>query len=339
MTEPVLRLTELCAGPPERPVLDRLSLSLSHGTLCAIIGRRGAGRSTLAAIAAGRRLPRGGRVERAGRLAPLVGHSGGFGVTGSVARDLALRAAACGVSSEGYVAAIAGALDGVLRRLRGERAGWLTRRFEDLLPVERLGLLHAAAWAMPADLYIADGPLLPQHPALSAALMPALRRARTNGAVLWLSAGVTQLRAAEPDMLVGLSEGRLRALGGLEEAQAFITQRAALAPSRSVNRPIAPRRPMQPRAEALARTLQMAKTASVEEVAPLLLSDPIDARRSAVVPQTASRVTAGGVVADLEPKPAAPSTAPPADETQPTVAPGLCLITEMRRGAARRPSS
>lgn len=187
-----------------RAVLAGISLVLRRGDLTAVIARRGAGRSTLAAILAGQRLPDRGTVSIAGRNAPLVGHFAGFGLSGSVERDLALRAAAAGIDSAAYLRAVVAMLAPVLGG-----GGWVTGPFEALPPPARIGLLHAAGWAMPADLYIADGPLLPAEPRLARCLRPVLAAARRRASVLWLTAGTRGFRRLGPDRILRLEDGAL----------------------------------------------------------------------------------------------------------------------------------
>ncbi|MEO1530985.1 MAG: ATP-binding cassette domain-containing protein, partial [Pseudomonadota bacterium] len=144
-----LGLTKLYAG---KPVLQGASGVFRQGELTAILGKRGAGRTTLAAILAGQRLADAGRVWRSGSVAPLVGHSAGFGATGSIRRDLGLRAAAAGLCGRRFAAAVAAELGA---------PALLDRSFERLEGPSRAALCHAAAWLVPADIYIADGALNP----------------------------------------------------------------------------------------------------------------------------------------------------------------------------------
>lgn len=211
-----LRLDGISRRIAQKQVLSDLSLDLPARGLTVVLGRRGAGRSTLAAIATGQRLPDRGRVSRAGMVAPGIGAAHGFGLTGMVERDLALRAASAGLDSASYCAAVAALLpEPEALSLPFRRAGAGTRGI----------LLFAAAYIVPAALYVADGPLLPSSPSEADAVAPLLERARREAAVLWLSAGVSQLRAMAPERILLLEDGRLRALSGLEEAIAVFQPR------------------------------------------------------------------------------------------------------------------
>lgn len=313
-------------------VLAGLSLSLERGSLTTVVARRGAGRSTLAAIVAGHRLADSGQVNVAGRVAPFVGHHGGFGVSGSVERDLALRAAACGVATRPYVRAVAACLGPVL----GHGSRWLGSPFDALAPRSRLGLVHAAGWLMPADLYIADGPALPAEPRLAACLRPVLERARRRGAVLWLTAGMRELRHLHPDRLLLLDRGRLSPLADIEAAAAWMsgvdTPRApaalpVLAPrgARAASQRSAP-----PRASAPSPALPGAVTKAAKEPAlshdpapVLVLTEPLPPREGPQAPGPTS------------PSPVDPESGRvPPDETA-ARAQGRCLIATMRAGARR----
>jgi iron complex transport system ATP-binding protein len=67
--EPVLTLEGVCAGYPGRKVLERVSLSVGEGELCAVLGPNGAGKSTLVRCALGLHRPWAGQVRVAGQEA------------------------------------------------------------------------------------------------------------------------------------------------------------------------------------------------------------------------------------------------------------------------------
>ncbi|MEM6357526.1 MAG: ATP-binding cassette domain-containing protein [Pseudomonadota bacterium] len=201
-----LNLVKRHAG---RSVLAGASAVFRRGELTAILGRRGAGRTTLASILAGQRMADAGRVWRAGAVAPLVGHSAGFGATGSVRRDLGLRAAASGLDGRYFACAVAAELDD---------ARILDRPFERLEGADRAALCHAAAWLVPASVYIADGGLVPSAGPGADAMAARLAQRRRDATVIWLSAGVSTLRAMAPDRILLLEAGTLRPLADIAEA-------------------------------------------------------------------------------------------------------------------------
>ncbi|MEO0427784.1 MAG: ATP-binding cassette domain-containing protein [Pseudomonadota bacterium] len=201
-----LNLVKRHAG---RSVLAGASAVFRRGELTAILGRRGAGRTTLASILAGQRMADAGRVWRSGTIAPLVGHSAGFGATGSVRRDLSLRAAASGLDGRYFARAVAAELDD---------ARILDRPFERLEGADRTALCHAAAWLVPASVYIADGGLLPSAGPGADAMAARLAQRRRDATVIWLSAGVSTLRAMAPDRILLLEAGTLRPLADIAEA-------------------------------------------------------------------------------------------------------------------------
>ncbi|MEM6487045.1 MAG: hypothetical protein AAF677_02050 [Pseudomonadota bacterium] len=188
-------------------------------------------------------------------MAPLIGQSFGFGATGSVRRDLALRAASCGIEQGALFQAIATtlqklseiekrsapiqAVDGDARlsspatltlALSTGRAkacsleSILDLPFAKLDAKQRAVFNFAAAYAVPASLYVADGALLPQDRDLAAALLPWLKRRRREAAIVWLTASVTHLRRISPDAVLLLRQGRLTCLAGIEEAIAIFEQ-------------------------------------------------------------------------------------------------------------------
>jgi ABC-2 type transport system ATP-binding protein len=64
---PVLGVEDLEVGYGRRTVLDRVSLAVPRGTVYALLGRNGAGKSSLVRCALGQQKPRAGRVSLFGR--------------------------------------------------------------------------------------------------------------------------------------------------------------------------------------------------------------------------------------------------------------------------------
>ncbi|MEL6264456.1 MAG: ATP-binding cassette domain-containing protein [Pseudomonadota bacterium] len=244
---PVLRLEGVAKRRGGVGVLRAVDLDVAAGECVAIVARRGAGRSTLASILTGQRLPDRGRLWRTGPAAPPVGQPCGLGTTGHVERDLALRAAAWGLDSGSYTAAVVDAIARLPAFAGGQgmraRRALLARPFDQAPAPARAVLVHAAALCVPAPLYVADGPVLPGEAGAAAAVAPLFDLARGRSGVVALLAGASQLRRTAPDRVLWLVEGRLAALPDVEAGIAALEGRLSLAAERSVAARPAPARP------------------------------------------------------------------------------------------------
>lgn len=249
MSDPVLALDGVVKGAQGARVLDRACATFRRGALTAVVSHRGAGRSTLAALLDGRRLPDAGRVRRLGVVAPVVGTANGLGLAGRLDRDLGLRAAGWGLDARAYRAAVVEATLAATGL-----APDLARPFERLDPLMRRTITHVAAWLVPADAYVVDAPLLPGEAALAAVLRPMIEAARREAAVVWLTAAPGALRAAAPDAILALEGGRLSPLADAEAAVARFGDASARRRSAGATTPV-------PMVEA--------------EEPPLLLDDPL----------------------------------------------------------------
>ncbi|MFK0117879.1 zinc ABC transporter ATP-binding protein AztA [Streptomyces sp. NPDC090994] len=77
-----VRLTELCAGYPGRPVLRQLSADITGLAMTALVGPNGSGKSTLLGVLAGVIHPTSGRARHHGELPPaFVPQRGAVGDT------------------------------------------------------------------------------------------------------------------------------------------------------------------------------------------------------------------------------------------------------------------
>lgn len=66
MTLPAVEISEVCAGYGGEDVLQRVSLVVQPGQLCAVLGPNGAGKSTLVKLISGALRPRTGRIALGG---------------------------------------------------------------------------------------------------------------------------------------------------------------------------------------------------------------------------------------------------------------------------------
>ena len=78
----MIRLVEVCktfhAGGIEKVVADRISLIFPGGASIALLGRNGAGKSSLLKMIAGTMRPTSGRIEISGNVSWPVGFAGSF---------------------------------------------------------------------------------------------------------------------------------------------------------------------------------------------------------------------------------------------------------------------
>jgi energy-coupling factor transporter ATP-binding protein EcfA2 len=190
-------------------VLAGVDLDLRAGECVVILGRRNSGKSVLARILAGLILPDAGHVDAPEGIAPLVGVATGFAQTGTLERDLALRAAAVGLETSDLVAAATDLLDDPAR---------LDQPFGKLDAMNRATIVFGASYLVPAGVYIADGTPVPIQPGPREVVGPLFEDARERAAVLAFAASVTGLRELAPDRILLLENGRLQPLAGLDEA-------------------------------------------------------------------------------------------------------------------------
>ncbi|MBK0399982.1 ATP-binding cassette domain-containing protein [Limibaculum sp. M0105] len=212
----VLEAHDVVRSYGRKKVLAGISLTLRAGEGVAILGRRNAGKSVLSRVLSGVAPPDSGWVATSAPVAPIVGTGTGFGMTASVERDLGLRAAAYGISTQDHLADVASLLDD---------PDVLAQPFRHVDGVSRVLLTYGASYLTPSDVYIVDGMPVPQVPAARAKLAALFRAARKRAAVLWLHSTAGQLRGIGPDRCLMLEGGRLHPLSGIDEAEAHFLPR------------------------------------------------------------------------------------------------------------------
>lgn len=196
----LLRLEQIAKTDGDDLVLSEVSAEFQRGEMTVILGGRGSGLGALGALIAGQRLPDRGRVWRGGVVAPPVGVPWGFGVAGTVERDLALRAAAFGLDTGDYVGAIAALLD---------RPQVLHLPFAELPAQARYTVVFAASYLIPADIYVIDGAPVPITTGAWGEIEALFGAIRADSAVIWLAGGVSLLRRFEAERFATLKDGRL----------------------------------------------------------------------------------------------------------------------------------
>lgn len=204
-----MELRGLSKSYGRKRVLDGIEGRFALGEVTAILGQRASGKSTLARILFGQHLPDRGEVLLRGLMGPPIGLGLGFGTTGTIERDLGLRAAAYGIETGDFIQAVAGLLDDP--RI-------IEKPYERADNMTRILLNFAAAYLVPADIYVADGALMPTDPQARPRIEPLVEATRQRAAIVWFTSGATFLRFVQAERHALLHEGRLTWLTGLEEA-------------------------------------------------------------------------------------------------------------------------
>lgn len=131
--------------------LDGVSLKLTPGESCAILGRNGSGKSTLVSIISDVVVPTAGLVRVRGRVMPLLSVGAGFRVELTGRENVTLLGSMLGLSRRDVVAS----MDEIAEFAEIDRAHLDTpvKRYSTGM---RARLSFAAALSLPAQIYILD---------------------------------------------------------------------------------------------------------------------------------------------------------------------------------------
>lgn len=191
------RVSKVARG---RAVLSEVSATFRRRELVVIRSLQAVERLALMRVLVGQVYPDVGEVRRMGRAAPPPGTAWGFVRTAPVLQSLDLRAAAFGVATRPYAAAIGRFMD---------NPAALLEPFEQLQGRDRTVVTFASSWLLPADLFVFDTLPLPADAIARRRLLPLWRDARRRAAVVWLMRKKSPLRGVRPNWEGTLSEGRL----------------------------------------------------------------------------------------------------------------------------------
>ncbi len=218
MSPPLLRLTDIVAGPPASPWLGPISLTVGAGEMVAVLGPNGAGKSTLLNVVMGLARPTSGRVML-GEAPLLLGDPSGVARQGvglapegrRVFPGLTVNENLLTVSDEGRAARrsrmeeIYALFPALTARRRTE--GWrLSGGEQQMLAIGR-------ALMRRPRLLLLDEPSLGLAPMTAAALFEAIDLIRAEGVAILLAEqniGHALRRAGRAVILGG---GRIRAEG------------------------------------------------------------------------------------------------------------------------------
>jgi energy-coupling factor transporter ATP-binding protein EcfA2 len=195
-TQPALVLKEVWHEVEDGPTILRgISLRLEPGERVALMGRNGAGKSTMLRIAKGLAEPTRGRVERAGEVALLLQNPGDFLVHGHAVED----AGVAGVAAAG----LAGREDANPRDLSGGER-------------QRLALEVVLGGGEPA-IVLLDEPTRGMDRIHKGGLAARIRQLAESGAAVMVATHDTEFAASLADRIVLLGQGVVIADGPPEE--------------------------------------------------------------------------------------------------------------------------
>lgn len=204
----VLRLERVTKSDGRKLILSDLSARFSTGELTAIVGARGCGKSLLLRVISGQRVPDSGHVVLSGPPAPQVAAGWALHTAGSLERGLGMIAAAYGIQTKSYVAAVASLLDDPTV---------LTKPFKEVPGVDRSLVMYACSYLVPAEVYLADGSLLPNAPHLRARLEPLFLDLRARATVILVTHDPLVARRNDANRFAILSRGKLRFFPDLDQ--------------------------------------------------------------------------------------------------------------------------
>ncbi|GII86005.1 ABC transporter ATP-binding protein [Sphaerisporangium siamense] len=229
---PAVTFEDVTVTAGERTVLDKVSAVVPAGSVCAVVGRSGEGKSLLAALAGGLAEPASGRVLLDGVPVPDVdpGHlrrhvAYAFArpaLLGATITDLITYGAPQAPEAVAVGAARVAAADAFIRRLPGGYATPPARAMLSGGETQRLGLARAVA--QDAPLVILDDATSSLDTATEAQVSAALANAFTGRTQIVVAHRAAT--AARADLVLWLEDGRVRASGPHHELMAIPAYRS-----------------------------------------------------------------------------------------------------------------
>ncbi|MFI1496112.1 ABC transporter ATP-binding protein [Streptomyces platensis] len=223
---PALALHDVRFGyVPDRPVLNGVSFTVPHHGQVALVGRSGAGKSTIFALVARFHEPDSGTLLFGGRPAAelsrgacrariAVVDQNTHVVHGSLRDNITYAAPGAGDAEVRRVVELA-RLDGVVRRLPGGLSGVLGERGNTLSAGERQRVALARALLARPALLLLDEPTSHLDAINETALTTLMKEAAQECALLVIAHRLSTVRHA--DRIIVLEEGRTVASGSHEE--------------------------------------------------------------------------------------------------------------------------
>ena len=194
---------------PRGPLVAQgITATFPRGQATALLGRNGAGKSSLLAMLAGTLRPDAGRIERTGTVSWPVGIAGAFHPDLTGEQNTRYVARVYGVDSRGHLA-IESAVSGLDDAMR-----WPVRRYSSGMKA-RLGF--AISMGIPFDMYLVDEITAVGDAAFRRETADLLRARLGQAGAIVVSHAPAQLRAVCTAGAV-LEDGRLRMFDDIDEA-------------------------------------------------------------------------------------------------------------------------
>ncbi len=214
--DPHLTLKEAIIGRRRSEVvehlaLDDVSLTVSHGETLGIIGRNGAGKTTMLNVMARVIQPTGGRLRIRGSVSPIIDLLGGFHPELTGRENVLLRGAFLGMNRNAMRARIPAitAFAEIGRffdaPLRTYSAGMIVR------------LAFAVATSIDADIHLIDEALGVGDAEFQVKCAARMQEHRARGATFVIVSHDIQRLASMSDRMLWLDAGRIRATGKPED--------------------------------------------------------------------------------------------------------------------------
>ena len=194
---------------PRGPLVAQgITATFPRGQATALLGRNGAGKSSLLSMIAGTLRPDAGRIERIGTVSWPVGFAGAFHPDLTGVQNTRFVARVYGVDSRGLLAFVRGVsgLDDAMR--------WPVRRYSSGMKA-RLGF--AISMGIPFDMYLVDEITAVGDAAFRRETADLLRARLGQAGAIVVSHAPAQLRAVCTAGAV-LEDGRLQMFDDIDEA-------------------------------------------------------------------------------------------------------------------------